>query len=58
MQKIEPVLEGIQGIDAPKGQTLARCHEVIDTLVRLHDYSLASPQRTCKSELANVSLAE
>ena len=35
MQTIEPVAEGMQGIDAPKPQTLAQCHEVIDTLVRL-----------------------
>ena len=34
MQTIEPVAQGAQGLDAPKPQTLAQCHEVIDTLVQ------------------------
>ena len=35
MQTTEPVAQLAQGVDVPKPQTLAQCHEVIDTLVRL-----------------------
>ena len=35
MQTTEPVAEFAPGVEAPKPQTLAQCHEVIDTLVQL-----------------------
>ena len=35
MQTTEPVAELAPGVEAPKPQTLAQCHEVIDTLVQL-----------------------
>jgi len=35
MQTTQPVVELAPGVDTPKPQTLAQCHEVIDTLVQL-----------------------
>ena len=35
MQTTEPVVDLAPGVEAPKPQTLAQCHEVIDTLVQL-----------------------
>ena len=35
MQTTEPVAEPAPGVEAPKPQTLAQCHKVIDTLVQL-----------------------
>ena len=35
MQMTEPVAQLAPGVEAPKPQTLAQCHKVIDTLVQL-----------------------
>ena len=51
IQKIEPVSEGAQKIDAAKPQTLAPCHEVSETLVQSSPYRFMGVHGTANAAL-------
>lgn len=51
VQTIEPVSEGAQKIDAAKPQTLAPCHEVSETVLKLSPYRFMGVHGTANAAL-------